>query len=147
MSEFEDKLNSILSSPEAMDQIMALANSLGGDGKTTESPQVQEPADGEQERPAADLSALLSALGGGGAEGEQGGPSLGKIDPAMLSGMVELLREYNRSDDRKTALLLALRPFLKEERWARVDRAVQIARLSRVIRAAFRMLGGGEAGV
>ena len=71
----------------------------------------------------------------------------GKIDPAMLSGMVELLREYNRSDDRKTALLLALRPFLKEERWARVDRAVQIARLSRVIRAAFRMLGGGEAGV
>ena len=50
-----------------------------------------------------------------------------------------LLSEYNSTDERKVALLAALRPFVKEERYAKVDKAVQIARLSRVIRAAFQL--------
>ena len=37
------------------------------------------------------------------------------------------------------ALLTAMKPFLKPERYAKVDKAVQIARLSRVIRAAFQL--------
>ena len=32
MAEFDDKLNSILSNPDAMSQIMQLAQSLGGGG-------------------------------------------------------------------------------------------------------------------
>ena len=142
MGDFEDKLNSILSSPETMGQIMALANSLGGgDPKGSDSQGDPSP----QPRPAAqtsspDLSALLSALGGG----ETPSPSgLGSLDPAMLSALISLMGEYNREDDRKTALLLALKPFLREERWARVDRAVQIARLSRVIRMAAQLFKGG----
>ena len=37
MSEFEDKLNAILSSPEAMEQISAIANSLSQSGGQTAS--------------------------------------------------------------------------------------------------------------
>ena len=48
------------------------------------------------------------------------------------------LGELGQEDDRRTALLSALRPFVKKERYAKLDRAIQIARLSRVIRTAFR---------
>ena len=43
-------------------------------------------------------------------------------------------------------LLAALRPFVKEERFAKVDRAIQVAKLSRVIRVAFQLFkeGGGQ---
>ncbi len=41
------------------------------------------------------------------------------------------------------ALLNALRPFLKESRLAKLDRAVQISRLARVIRVLFRGMGEG----
>jgi len=36
MAEFDDKLNSLLSNPEAMDQIMKMAQSLMGGGQTPE---------------------------------------------------------------------------------------------------------------
>ena len=57
-----------------------------------------------------------------------------------------LMQEYNRGNDDRAALLLALKPFLREERQAKMDRAVQLARLSRVIRASFRLFqeGGGH---
>ena len=37
-------------------------------------------------------------------------------------------------DDQRVALLTALRPFVKEERYAKLDKAIQIAKLSRLIR-------------
>ena len=43
-------------------------------------------------------------------------------------------------------LLAALRPFVKEERFAKVDRAIQAARLARVVRAALRMFRESKEG-
>jgi len=65
------------------------------------------------------------------------GSLLGNVDPKMMQLGMRLLQEYNRTDDRNAALLAALRPFVKEARFAKVDRAIQIARLSRVIRVLF----------
>lgn len=45
MAEFDDKLNSLLSNPEAMDQIMKMAQSLMGGGQTPEG--TAPPAPGE----------------------------------------------------------------------------------------------------
>ena len=59
---------------------------------------------------------------------------------------MRLLKEYRAGDDRNAALLAALRPFLRKERYARLDRAIQIARLSRVLRVAFQSLSGKEEG-
>ena len=47
---------------------------------------------------------------------------------------------------RTSSLLNALRPFLKESRLAKLDRAVQISRLARVIRVLFRGMGEGGRG-
>ena len=140
MSGFEEKLNAILGNQEAMGQIMALAQSLGKQEETTSQQSGQEEEDGytpvwtqaEEHTDAQPIPDLASVLGG--------------VDPQMMQMGMRLLQEYNRTDDRNTALLAALRPFVKAERFSKVDRAVQIARLSRVIRVLFDAMqekGGG----
>ncbi len=113
MAEFDEKLNQILSDPGAMAQIMQLAQSLGGD---TPSPPSPPPASSSQ--PSGDNGAsLLSSLAGG-------------IDPAMLTKLLPLVRELGgKQDSNARALLYALRPYLKEERQEKVERALQLARL------------------
>lgn len=113
MAEFDEKLNQILSDPGAMAQIMQLAQSLGGD---TSSPPSPSPASSSQ--PSGDNGAsLLSSLAGG-------------IDPAMLTKLLPLVRELGgKQDSNARALLYALRPYLKEERQEKVERALQLARL------------------
>ena len=133
MGEFEEKLNAILGNQEAMGQIMALAQSLSGkEGQSADGiPQAQEPDDGpgrDSPRPPE--------------EGESPAASspLQELDPRLIQLGVRLMQEYNSRDDRSAALLEALRHFLRRERYARVDRAVQIARLSRVIRVLFDVM-------
>ena len=58
---------------------------------------------------------------------------------------MRLLSEYNAEDDRKTALLTALQPFVKQERYAKVDKAIQIAKLARIIRVALDAFRKGDA--
>lgn len=112
MAEFDEKLNQILSDPGAMAQIMQLAQSLGGES----SPARQTPPPPSAPQPTQDGS-LLSSLAGG-------------IDPALLTRLVPLIRELGgKQDSNARALLYALRPYLKEERQEKVERALQLARL------------------
>lgn len=139
MSEFEEQLNSILSSPETMDQIMALANSISGGGA---SPQPEAGGTPDEPRSGPDLSQLLSMLSGPNSP-------FGNLDPGLVQAGVSLIQEYGRDDQEQTALLTALRPYLPEERQARLDRAVQLARTARVLQSAYQMFrsrNGGEAG-
>lgn len=119
MGDFEEKLERILGNPQAMEQIMALAHSLGDAGSSTSS-SAGAPAP-EPEKP----SSLLSELGG--------------IDPRLLSTAAQLFSQYKSNDDDRVALLNALRPFIKEQRYAKLDKAIQIARLSRLIRMALEL--------
>ncbi|MGE4277022.1 MAG: hypothetical protein AB7E30_07590 [Lawsonibacter sp.] len=148
MAEFDEKLNSILGNHEAMEQIMSLARSLsGGGGQPNEkgpsapggsaSPPEKPPCSGDDSEPQSAASASipdLSAL-------------LGQIDPSMLQMGMRLFQEYQGNDGRNAALLSALRPFLKEDRRAKLDRALEIARVTRLIRVALGTIGGkGEEG-
>lgn len=141
MAEFDEKLNAILGNQEAMAQIMSLARSLStdspGENPNREEQQAQE-MDGEeeQERDVQSAQPDLSAM-------------LGQLDPALLRTGMEVIRQVQSTEDRNAALLQALRPFLREERRGRLDRAIQIARMTRMIRAAITALGerGQEEGV
>ena len=137
MGEFEEKLNSILGDKEAMGQIMALAQSLGKPAPPAPEPEeeTREPGWERTGAPAPEYGA-----------GEDPQSMLGSLDPRMVQMGMRLLKEYRTGDDRNAALLAALRPFLRKERYARLDRAIQIARLSRVLRVAFQSLGGKEEG-
>ena len=138
MAEFEDKLNSILGNQAAMNQIMALARSLSGDQQQpqADAPALEAPEEGQAQSEHAPA-------------GEEGAPPdlsalLGQIDPKMLQTGMEIIRQVQGTEDRNAALLNALRPFLREERQARLDRALKITRTAKLVRAALGALGGKE---
>ena len=142
MADLHEQLQNILSNPEAMSQISAIAQSLSGGGQAQEGQSQSAPPDyvpveePPQESPSAqapDLSALMGLLGGGG-QGSTSG-----IDPKMIQTVLRLYGEYQNQDDRKVALLAALAPFVKEERRATLEKAERAARLARVIRAAMTL--------
>lgn len=137
MAEFDEKLNSILSNPDAMSQIMQLAQSLGGNGGGTQQsasappPQDQPgqqpgqawgPPPPQQQSappPAGGGGDLLSSLMGGGG-----------LDPGLLSRLLPLIQELGgQRDSNARNLLYALRPYLRSDRQEKVERALQLARL------------------
>ena len=135
MSEFEEKLNAILSNPDAMAQVASLAQSLnlGGNGQS---------AAGGEAPPAAPMGAPPAppapAAGGGPAGGLGAlsglGDLLGQIDPKMIQRLLPLVSELagDSAADERMQLLYALRPFLKPERRDKVERAVKAAKLLHV---------------
>lgn len=131
MADFEEKLESILNNPQAMSQIMSLAQSLGGGA----SAQSQPPPAAGQPAPPPPPSPPPPGPGDG----------LG-LDPKLLSGIASLMGQYNSGDDQRVALLNALRPFVREQRYAKIDKAIQIAKLSRMIRMALDMFRAKEEG-
>lgn len=133
MAEFDDKLNSILSNPDAMSQIMQLAQSLGGGGQPAASSPPQPNAPGPQQTsswgspppqappppPMGGGGDLLSSLLGGGG-----------LDPGLLSRLLPLIQELGgQRESNARNLLYALRPYLRSDRQEKVERALQLARL------------------
>ena len=53
----------------------------------------------------------------------------GGIDPQVAARFLPLLQEYSRSNSQTMQLLYALRPFLKESKQDKVERAARLARL------------------
>lgn len=133
MAEFENTLNSLLSNPEVMGQIMSFAKTLSGEEQTDAPPSQPEEKDSEPTTEIPDLSKLISGLSG-------------SIDPSMFSMLGNLMQENGSSgqNDKNMALLAALRPFLKEKRQAKMDQAIQLAKLSRLARLAFKSMKGGD---
>lgn len=132
MSEFEDKLNAILSSPEAMEQISAIASSLGqsqAGGQAKPGKEEQGAQEARESPPPESGSSDLSGLGS----------LLGGFDPGMLTKLLPLVQEYQSGNEEKQALLKALKPFLRRESQEKVEKAIRITRLSRVIRASMTL--------
>ena len=132
MSEFEEKLNAILSNPEAMAQVMGLAQSLNGSGAFGGTSEQSDSPPKEQQRKAED------PLGGLGNIGDL----FSQIDPKMIERLLPLIGELGRgNDDERLQLLYALRPFLKPERRDKVERAVKAAKLIRIGKKLLQSMG------
>lgn len=122
VSEFDDKLNALLSDPGKMAQIMQMAQSISGEEESSSggSPPPSAPQPPQQATPRQPPSTgtdLLSSLGNG-------------LDPKLLMRLLPLLQELGgQQDSNARALLYALRPYLKPERQEKVERALQLARL------------------
>ena len=117
MSEFEDRLNSILNDPEQMDKIASMAKSLMGGGADSAPQQTPPPDSG--------ASSLLEGL-----------------DPGMIQRVLQRMSGMNQGPDENTALLEAMKPFLKEKRRAKMDRALKLAKMAKMAQFAFGDLGG-----
>ena len=122
MSEFDDKLNALLSDPGSMAKIMELAQSLSGGSGPSASPPPPPPQPQPQQPP----PPPPPPAGGG----DPLSGLLGGMDPKLLTRLLPLIQELNRdSDSNARQLLTALRPYLRPERQDRVERALQLARL------------------
>ena len=106
MNEIENKINEILSNPESMSEIMNIAKSLGFNTDNTEPPKKES-----KEAKSPDIQGdMISAVT--------------KIAP--------LLSEAQKDDD-STRLLKALKPLLSKPRQDKVDSAIKIIGLLRLM--------------
>ena len=106
MSELEEKLNALLSDPNSMAQVMQMAQQLSGAmGVQKAAPPPPAPP------PGPDL-----------------GAALGGLDPKLLGKLLPLAGELGTEN----SAALQLRPFLKEEKQGKIERAARLARLIHV---------------
>ena len=105
MEDMDSKLNALLSDPEAMGRIMALAQQLSGESAASSPPPSPEPPPSSQQ--------------------EDDG-----FDPMLLLKFLPLLQELRQDNSSQSMQFLsAMRPFLKPERQPKVERAVKLAHL------------------
>ena len=100
MSELEDKLSAVLSNPQMMQQIMALAKGM-------EQPQKEAP-------PALPASAQAPAI---------------QLDPGLLQKIAALTAKSG-VDENQQALLSALSPYLSRSRVEKLEKAMRAARMT-----------------
>lgn len=145
MDGLEQQLNQILSDPNSMKQLQGMISSLGLGGG--ESGQGSKPAPPPPAPAGPDLSALAGMLGSlGGGRQPQAAPGPDAL--GMAAKLAPIMSRISQEDD-STRLLMALRPLLGEERRRKIDEAVKILRLMRLL-PLLRDMGGtglfGEVG-
>lgn len=113
MSELQDKLNSLLSDPAGMAQVVQLAQQLSS---TMEPSAAPTPQSGAPTPPPSPNPPPSTALPGG-------------IDLGTVSRFLPMLQALSSDQSHSMQLLNALRPYLKEEKQGKVERAAHLARL------------------
>lgn len=111
MDHLEETLGQILGDPEAMAGILSMAKNLGLGGAAAPEPPEQPEPSEPSDAPG----------------GEQAPPPPASSLPPLRG--------------KQAALLQALKPFLREDRREKLDRAVKAAQISRMAGVALRNLG------
>lgn len=114
MEDMAGKISELLSSPDGLDKIKSVADALFGDsGLPVSQPQsAQKPSE-------------PSGAGDSGFSLPDG------FDISKIMGLMSAFN--NQKADRRTELLLALKPHLSEERRERVDKAVKILKIVAIL--------------
>ena len=100
MSELEEKLNTLMSNPQLMQQIAAMAQAMGNTQQEVQQPSREPP--------------------------QQSPPNL---DPRLLQ-MLSQAAGQSGVDGNQTALLQALSPYISSNRLQKLERAMRAARLA-----------------
>ena len=115
MSELEEKLNALLSDPNSMAQVMQMAQQLSG------AMGEQKAASPPPPPPVPPVPDLGAALGG--------------LDPKLLGKLLPLAGELGTENSAAMQLLNALRPFLKEEKQGKIQRAARLIHVGKKLLA------------
>lgn len=145
MDDISQQISQILSDPNSLQQLQSMASALGlGNPPQGPQPQAnQQPqSQGQPGAGTPDLSALAGMLGPlmGNQPQSQPAPQTNALaglgDNAQMLGLAAklapLLGQVNREDD-STRLLRALRPLLSEARRKKVDEAMRILQMMRLL--------------
>lgn len=133
MDEMESKLNAILSNPEMMQQIMTMAQSLGGSGgeQKQEPPQKQQPS-----QPPKQQSSQMHKQQPSQQQMAPVSPANSGMDLATIQKIMGLSQKCV-IDQNQRALLRALQPFLSKDRIMKLERAMRAAKLAAAAGFAF----------
>ena len=115
MDDLQSKISAIFSSPESMEQIRSLAQSLAGSSDIqNHSPSTEHYED-----------------------------ALPLIDPRIMQIMTKAMSEFSKPSE-ASALLGALRPYLSPERMSKVDNAINIAKIAKIAKTIIPEFGGDK---
>lgn len=114
MDELEQKLGNILNDPKMMQQIMSMAQAMGG--QNSEPPQAHE----APPQPSADL--------------------FSSIDMGTIRKISNLAQNSN-IDKRERALLQALGAYLSKDRIAKLEKAMRAAKIAKIASATIGQQG------
>lgn len=144
-----NKIQNVLNDEESMKQIKELADMLTADngGQGEQSGQSETPQSPQN----MDFSQLLQSLGGISPPAENKpaqATQAGGFDIAKLMKIQSIMQTASKPD-KNIQLLLALRPLLKEENQAKIDRLIKIFKLFAVYPALKEsgLLGGDLLGL
>lgn len=115
-------LESVLSDPQQMGKIAEMARGLMGETQSTDA--------GKQDIPAASTE----------------GKELSGIDAGLFSALGKMLGSQ-QNQSRSTALLMAMRPYMRPEKQEKLDRALKITRIVHIAGAVMKEYGGDFLGV
>ena len=110
MSDFDEKLNNLLSNPDALGQIFQLAQSLEGTLGSS-APPSSTPPPPQQTAPQKEHN------------------SFSGMDFGTLMQFLPLIQKLGESNEDARAFLFAMRPYLKPERQKKIEQALQLSRL------------------
>ena len=115
MAGLEEQLNAVLSNPQMMQQIMAMAQNFAPPPEAASPPPPQTQSD-----PAPQSSAGFPA-----------------IDPGMLQKLSGLLGQQGGVDKNAQLLFKALCPYISGHRIAKLEKAMQAAKMARLATSLF----------
>ncbi len=139
MDDLSARLSEILGSEEGMNQLRTVAAALGLNGGGDTGPS-QPPAPSSSNANNFDISAIASMLNGlqNGQNMPQEPPSqpssMPAIDPKML-GMLQTAMSAFNTNDHNVELLRALKPHFTEGRGHRVDDAIRLMQIFKMLPA------------
>lgn len=123
MDDLNQKISDLLNSPDGMARIQSMMEALGLGGAGDEAPvSVPDNPIPPREAAAPQVPPFPAPAAAGG----------GLPDMSVLLKLAPLLGGLNKEDE-NTALLKALRPYLHGDREKRLDDAIQIMRLMKVL--------------
>ena len=145
MDDLTSMITEFLGNEENMNQLRSVMGSLGLDGNEAASSQnaTARPGgtfpgngsqpDGTQQNPSwlPDLSGLAQLFGGKG-DAASSGSSTPPIDPGAIAMLSKAASAFSREDE-NTQLLRALKPHFSPERAKRVDDAIRILQLIKLL--------------
>lgn len=134
MDDLAGKLNEILNSPEGMAQVQSLAQMLGQSQQESGSPAPSSPS-GANNGNGASLGALSSLLGGmnNNSPATTGGGALPDANTLQMITRLTPMLSAARQEDDSTRLLHALRPLLGSERQKKLDEAIRLLQIMRML--------------
>lgn len=114
MDDFSSMLNDFIKNPESMEKIKNLASMLGGGG-------------GSEPAPPPEQAAPVPAV-----RDNRAPEGVDQDSLRMVMKLAPMISKFRQEDD-STRLLRALRPFLKEEKQKKLDEAIRLMQIVRMI--------------